>query len=146
MMRPNAKFFYSIPLPRPGINARAQKDSKRNGSVFPFSAENADKAFAGMEKSASLLWKEISYSLLNRDLNAALELFAVGSNHSAKPVQPALKRIDQVADYRLVGRLFVEKVLQVRILIRRLNGDSDAAFDLAGTCAGLRAQLLVELC
>ena len=145
-MRPNAKLFYSIPLPRPGINARAQKDSKRTVLFSHFPAENADKTFAGMEKSASLLWKKISYSRLNRDLNAALELFAVGSNQSAKPVQPALKRIDQVADYRLVGRLFVEKVLQVRILIRRLNGDSDAAFDLAGTCAGLRAQLLVELC
>lgn len=61
MMRPNAKLFYSIPLPRPGINARAQKDSKRTIRFSHFSAENADKTFAGMEKSASLLWKKISY-------------------------------------------------------------------------------------
>ena len=57
---PKRKILLSYTTPAPGINARAQKDSKRNGSVFPFSAENADKAFAGMEKSASLLWKEIS--------------------------------------------------------------------------------------
>ena len=82
---------------------------------------------------------------LNHNFRAMFDLIDISSNHSAKPVQPVLKRIDQVADYRLVGRLFVEKVLQVQILIRRLNGDSDAAFDLTGTCAGLRAQLLVEL-
>ena len=82
---------------------------------------------------------------LNHNFRAMFDLIDIGSNHSAKPVQPALKRVDQVADHRLVGRLFVEKVLQVQILIRRLNGDSDAAFNLAGTCVGLRAQLLVEL-
>lgn len=63
--------------------------------------------------SLSRLQMRISVRGLNRDLKAALELLAVGSNHSAKPVQPALKRIDQIADHRLVGRLFVEKVLQV---------------------------------
>ena len=58
MMRPNAKFFYSIPLPRPGINARAQKDSKRAVRFSHFSAENADKTFAGMEKICKFALEE----------------------------------------------------------------------------------------
>ena len=66
---------------------------------------------------------------LNRDPNAAFDWTIAEAIRSALIVQPTMNCIDKISDYRLVRRLFVELGLQMRILIRRLNRNSDAALD-----------------